>query len=131
MIYKSSDYLAILSYKKKSLKWRLNIIAAMKSESKSSEKRRKKIRKPRSFKINREFAIGELDNLPDGIFKRMFRMDREIFTMYMHVLFKIIRLSEGFAEHSAGIMSNCVMAIDGSAVRVRQPRKSEVTNIKS
>lgn len=78
-IYKSSDLLAILSYKKKSLKWRLKVIAAIHIENQMSEKRRKKTRKPRNFKRNRGFAINELANLPVAIFKRMFRMDKATF----------------------------------------------------
>lgn len=35
-------------------------------------------------------------------------------------------ISRGFAEHSGGVMEGCVMAIDGLAVRTRQPYKHEV-----
>jgi hypothetical protein len=41
------------------------------------------------------------------------------------------RISEGFKLHSSGILDGCIMAIDGLAVRVRQPFKSEVKNTKS
>lgn len=53
--------------------------------------------------------------------------------IYVCVYFYIYvyRLADGFARHSEGIMTNCVMAIDGLAVRVRQPFKSEVDNIKT
>lgn len=41
------------------------------------------------------------------------------------------RISEGFKQHSSGVLDGCIMAIDGLAVRVRQPFKSEVTNTKA
>lgn len=49
---------------------------------------------------------------------------------FMHMcLFR--RISEGFKNHSGGIMDGCVLAIDGLAVRVRQPFKSELENTKA
>jgi hypothetical protein len=45
------------------------------------------------------------------------------------------RISEGFKLHSSGILDGCIMAIDGLAVRVRQPftktLTTEVKNTKS
>jgi len=40
-------------------------------------------------------------------------------------------LAAGFSDHSGGVMDGCIMAIDGLAVRVRQPYKTEVKDIKS
>ncbi len=40
-------------------------------------------------------------------------------------------MSDGFSAHSNGAMNGCVLAIDGLAVRVRQPYKTETKNTRS
>lgn len=44
---------------------------------------------------------------------------------------KLQELSRGFREHSGGAMDGCVMAIDGLAIRTRQPFRSEVRHTKN
>jgi len=46
-------------------------------------------------------------------------------------MFTFIRISDGFDRHSNGAMKGCVLAIDGLAVRVRQPYRSENKTPKS
>jgi hypothetical protein len=38
---------------------------------------------------------------------------------------KLQQLSDGFYNHSSGMLDGCVMAIDGFGVATRQPFKSE------
>jgi hypothetical protein len=78
-----NNYLSILSNRRKSLKWRLRILAAkLKQDRKCKDQKHKndKRRKPRYFRTrNRGFAIDEMSRLDEPTFVRMFRMDRATF----------------------------------------------------
>ena len=211
MIYKYSDYLAILSHKKKQFKWGLRVVAAMKAEDTKKLKSMRKIRKrkPKNLHRNRGFAVEEMDKLSDAIFEKMFRVDRSTFNELSELVDPIVKrnelksiqssgsciptdtrlavtlrwlaggsyldlcfawgisiacffsdrgvlwptiealdevlklgfplndisaleeISNGFNRHSNGIMNGCVLAIDGLAVRTRQPYVTENKNTKS
>jgi hypothetical protein len=42
---------------------------------------------------------------------------------------KLKELSDGFAQQLDGVLEGCVMAVDGIAIKTRQPKRSEVSNI--
>jgi hypothetical protein len=65
-------------------------MASMSESNDCSERRQrlevKPTRKPRAFQRNRGFAIGEMDNLSDANFQRMFRLDRSSFYELQDIL---------------------------------------------
>lgn len=195
------------------LRKRLRIIASMFMINSSSRSRRRRYeesrRKPKNYHRNRGYALEEFDRLPDAIFLKMFRIDRETFLLLEQNLDRVLKKNEmkakassgsvistrtrlavtlrwlaggiyldlcfawgisktsffsergvlwptiaaiddafalgfplsdkyaldqlaaGFEVHSGGVLKGCVMAIDGLAVRTRQPFKSEVSNVKA
>jgi len=54
------------------------------------------------FKRNRGFAIDEMARLPDGIFRRMFRVDRPTFTELVQQLSPLIEKDETYAINATG-----------------------------
>lgn len=209
MIYKPADFAGILSWKGRSRSWRRGVVAAMHCANLIWNSRKEKRRKPRNRHRNRGYAIQEMDNLPDELVRRMFRVDRATFALleaeiesfiqrdevkakassgsaittrtrlavtlrwlagghYIDLCFAwgisksafysdrgvlwptidaldnafelgldlndnelLHNLSSGFKAHSGGVMEGCILAIDGMAVRVRQPYRSEVKDIKA
>ena len=104
MIYRKEDYLAILSWKKKKLSWKLSVIAAMRAENAKQQKKRKQIRKkkPKNRHRNRGFAVEEMDRLPDAFFIKMFRLDRATFTELAEMIDYIIKRNEMKSVQSSG-----------------------------
>eukprot|EP01031_Cornospumella_fuschlensis_P045526 gene45526-55718_t len=64
--------------------------------------RQERRRKPRNAHRNRGFALNEMENLRDEVFKRMFRVDRDTFAELEELLKPIIGRNEQKAENSSG-----------------------------
>ena len=76
MVYKASTIKAILRSKLPSKKKRILLTLSLIRKQNAPHRRL-----PRHmFRRNRGFAIDEMARLPDGIFRRMFRVDRPTFT---------------------------------------------------
>ena len=98
MIYKASTIKAILRSKLPSKKKR--ILLALSLIRKQNSPHRKLPR--HMFRRNRGFAIDEMARLPDGLFRRMFRVDRPTFTELVQQLSPLIEKDETYAINAAG-----------------------------
>lgn len=80
MIYSADDFSSVLLWKKRPLKWRLKMAAAMHAENERMGRAGKENRRRhRCGARNRGYALEEMDRLLDIEFIRMFRMTRVAF----------------------------------------------------
>lgn len=111
MIFKHSELLAVVKFKRKPLKWRLHHLSLMLLAKSTEEKEshpQSKNRKPHNSHRNRDFAVDEITRLSDLIFTRMFRVDRDSFyELVENIEIKLIR-NEVRAKSSSGSSINTI-----------------------
>jgi hypothetical protein len=86
MIYSTRFLKEVLGCRRKwswKLRHMVNSIHRMKVNVVKPQPKR---RKPKNFHRGREYALREMDHLPDDIFQRMFRLDRSTFDEILEII---------------------------------------------
>jgi hypothetical protein len=102
MIYNASTIKNILHSKLSPSKKRA-LVASISTWHPFKVGRQNRRRIPRHyFRRNRGFAIDEMERLPDAIFRRMFRVDRETFSHLVQQLSPLIQRDDTYAINASG-----------------------------